>query len=110
MPVSTSSKTSVGTSPTSLAATWIASATRESSPPDATLEIARDAGVQLDVRAVPHAEAMHADEMWLSSSTKEVLAVTTVDGRPYGSGRPGPVFRRVWEAFQRAKAAAPMPA
>ncbi len=77
---------------------------------DATLEIARDAGVQLDVRAVPHAEAMHADEMWLSSSTKEVLAVTTVDGRPYGSGRPGPVFRRVWEAFQRAKAAAPMPA
>lgn len=77
---------------------------------DATLEIARDAGVQLEVRAVPHAEAMHADEMWLSSSTKEVLAVTTVDGRPYGSGRPGPVFRRVWEAFQRAKAAAPMPA
>ena len=77
---------------------------------DATLEIARDAGVQLEVRPVPHAEAMHADEMWLSSSTKEVLAVTTVDGRPYGSGKPGPVFRRVWEAFQRTKAAAPVPA
>lgn len=77
---------------------------------DATLEIARDAGVRLEVRPVPHAEAMHADEMWLSSSTKEVLAVTTVDGRPYRSGKPGPVFRRVWEAFQRVKAAAPMPA
>ena len=77
---------------------------------DATLEIARDAGVQLEVRPVPHAEAMHADEMWLSSSTKEVLAVTTVDGRPYGSGKPGPVFRRVWEAFQKAKAAVPAPA
>jgi D-alanine transaminase len=77
---------------------------------DATLEIARDAGVQLDVRPVPHAEAMHADEMWLSSSTKEVLAVTTIDGRPYGSGTPGPVFRRVWQAFQKAKAAAPVPA
>ena len=77
---------------------------------DATLEIARDAGVRLEVRPVPHAEAMHADEMWLSSSTKEVLAVTTVDGRPYGSGRPGPVFHRVWEAFQTAKAAAPVPA
>ncbi|HKU87316.1 MAG TPA: D-amino acid aminotransferase [Casimicrobiaceae bacterium] len=75
---------------------------------DATLEITRDAGVPLEVRPVPHAEAMHADEMWLSSSTKEVLAVTTVDGRPYGSGKPGPVFRRVWEAFQRAKAAAPV--
>lgn len=77
---------------------------------DATLEIARDAGVQLDVRPVPHAEAMHADEMWLSSSTKEVLAVTTIDGRPYGSGAPGPVFRRVWEAFQRVKLGAPVPA
>ena len=77
---------------------------------DATLEIARGAGVQLEVRPVPHAEAMHADEMWLSSSTKEVLAVTTVDGRPYGGGKPGPVFRRVWEAFQKAKAAAPVPA
>ena len=77
---------------------------------DATLGIAREAGVQLEVRPVPHAEAMHADEMWLSSSTKEVLAVTTVDGRPYGSGKPGPVFRRVWEAFQKAKAAAPVPA
>jgi len=77
---------------------------------DATLEIARDAGVRLEVRPVPHAEAMHADEMWLSSSTKEVLAVTTIDGRPYGSGKPGPVFHRVWEAFQKAKAAAPVPA
>jgi len=77
---------------------------------DATLEIARDAGVRLEVRPVPHAEAMHADEMWLSSSTKEVLAVTTIDGRPYGSGKPGPVFHRVWESFQKAKAAAPVPA
>jgi D-alanine transaminase len=77
---------------------------------DATLEIARDAGLRLAVRPVPHAEAMHADEMWLSSSTKEVLAVTTIDGRSYGSGKPGPVFHRVWEAFQKAKAAAPVPA
>ena len=70
---------------------------------DATLEIAKDAGVPLDVRAVTHAEAMSADEMWLSSSTKEVLAVTTIDGRPFGGGKPGPMFRRVWEAFQRVK-------
>jgi D-alanine transaminase len=71
---------------------------------DATLEIAKGAGVALDVRAIGHAEAMGADEMWLSSSTKEVLAVTTVDGRPFGGGKPGPVFRRVWDAFQQAKA------
>jgi D-alanine transaminase len=71
---------------------------------DATLEVAKAAGVSLEVRAIPHAEAMSADEMWLSSSTKEVLAITTVDGRPFGGGKPGPVFRRVYDAFQQAKA------
>jgi D-alanine transaminase len=77
---------------------------------DATLEIARSAGITLDVRAVTHAEAMTAGEMWLSSSTKEVLAVTTLDGKPFGSGVPGPVFRRVWDAFQTAKGGATVPA
>jgi len=77
---------------------------------DATLEIAKGAGVALDVRAIAHAEAMAADEMWLSSSTKEVLAITTVDGRSFGGGTPGPVFRRVWEAFQQAKPGVALPA
>lgn len=71
---------------------------------DATLEVAKAAGVSLEVRAIPHAEAMSADEMWLSSSTKEVLAITTVDGRPFGGGKPGSMFRRVYDAFQQAKA------
>ena len=71
---------------------------------DATLEVAKAAGVSLEVRAIPHAEAMSADEMWLSSSTKEVLAITTVDGRPFGGGKPGPVFRRINDAFQQANA------
>ena len=57
----------------------------------------------LDVRTVTRAEAIAADEMWLSSSTKEVLAITTVDGAPFGGGTPGPVFRRVWQAFQASK-------
>ena len=77
---------------------------------DATLAIAKDAGVSLDVRPITHAEAMAADEMWLSSSTKEVLAVTKVDGRSFAGGKPGPVFRRVWQAFQDAKAGAPVAA
>jgi D-alanine transaminase len=70
---------------------------------DATLEIAKGAGLALDVRPLTRADALGADEMWLSSSTKEVLAVTKVDGRPFAGGRPGPVFRRVWQAFQDAK-------
>jgi D-alanine transaminase len=72
---------------------------------DATLDIAHAIGVPLEIRPVTHAEAMGANEMWLSSSTKEVLAVTSVDGKPFAGGAPGPVFRRVWAAFQERKRA-----
>jgi D-alanine transaminase len=70
---------------------------------DATLEFAQEAGLPFEVRPVPKAEALGADEMWLSSSTKEVLAVTTVDGGPLRSGVPGPVFRRMHALFQQKK-------
>jgi len=70
---------------------------------DATMEFAADAGVRLVVRPVPKAEALAADEMWLSSSTKEVIAITTVDGKPFAGGKPGPVFRQLWAAFQANK-------
>jgi D-alanine transaminase len=46
-----------------------------------------------------------ADEVLLSSATKEVLAVSTIDGKPVGSGKPGPVYRKLYEAYQAAKAA-----
>jgi D-alanine transaminase len=43
----------------------------------------------------------------LSSATKEVLPVTRIDGQPVGHGslrgRPGPVYARLYEAYQRAK-------
>ena len=57
---------------------------------DAALEFARDAGLPMEIRPVSRAEALAADELWLSSSTKEVLAITSVDGRPVGDGKPGP--------------------
>jgi D-alanine transaminase len=70
---------------------------------DAALALCRDAGVAFDIRPVTREEALAADELWLSSSTKEVLAITRVDGRPFGAGVPGPVFKRVHAAFQAAK-------
>jgi D-alanine transaminase len=73
---------------------------------DAAFELARQGGLAVEVRAVPKAEALGADEMWLSSSTKEVLAVTTLDGKPFGSGSPGPLFRKMHAMFQQSKAAA----
>ncbi|HEY8245084.1 MAG TPA: D-amino acid aminotransferase, partial [Casimicrobiaceae bacterium] len=73
---------------------------------DATHEFAREAGMPMEVRPVSRDEAVSADEMWLSSSTKEVLAVSTLDGKPFGSGGPGPMFRRMYQAFQNHKPAA----
>jgi D-alanine transaminase len=70
---------------------------------DAAIEFAQEAGMPFSIRPVARGEALEADEMWLSSSTKEVLAVTTVDGKPFRGGKPGPVFRRIYELFQQHK-------
>ncbi len=69
----------------------------------AAYDFAREAGMPFEMRPVPRAEALAADEMWLTSSTKEVLAVTLVDGKPFGSGVPGPMFRRMHALFQAHK-------
>src|SRR4029453_14068840 len=65
----------------------------------AAWEFARDGGIPFEMRPVPKEEALGADEMWLTSSTKEVLAITTLDGRPFAGGKPGPVFRRLHAIF-----------
>jgi D-alanine transaminase len=72
---------------------------------DVTFELAREGGLPIEVRPVPKDEALAADEMWLSSSTKEVLAVTSLDGQPFAGGKPGPVFRKVHALFQASKEA-----
>jgi D-alanine transaminase len=69
----------------------------------AAYEFAREAGLPFEIRTVSRAEVQVADEMWLSSSTKEVIAVTTMDGRPFASGTPGPVFRKMHALFQAHK-------
>jgi D-alanine transaminase len=65
-------------------------------------------GIAYNLRPVPEAELQTADEVMLSSATKEVLPVTTLDGEPVGHGalrgKPGPVYARLYEAYQRAKA------
>ncbi len=66
-------------------------------------EFAREAGLPFEVRPVPKAEALAADEMWLTSSTKEVLAVTTVDGRRSAGAGPGRCSGRMYALFQEHK-------
>jgi D-alanine transaminase len=69
----------------------------------AAYEFAREAGMPFDIRTISRAEVQIADEMWLTSSTKEVVAVTTIDGRPFATGVPGPLFRKMHALFQEHK-------
>lgn len=70
-------------------------------------ELCEDCGIGYSLRPVPEGEVMAADEVILSSSTKEVLAVTRLDGELVGHGalrgKPGPVYARLFEAYQAAK-------
>jgi len=61
--------------------------------------------------AIPHrsapvsqAQLTAADEIWISAATREVQPVTSLDGRPVGTGKPGPRWRQVYEELQRYKA------
>jgi D-alanine transaminase len=71
---------------------------------DVVLEILEANAIRHEVRAVAESELRAADEIWVTSSSKEVLAITTLDGNPVGAGKPGPVFHRVHALYQEFKA------
>jgi D-alanine transaminase len=74
---------------------------------DVVLELLHANGLPYEVRAVGEAELRGADEIWLTSSSREVIAVTTLDGRPVGAlahaGKPGPLFQQVHALYQSYK-------
>ena len=75
---------------------------------DLLAELCEDVGIAYNLRPLSEADVMAADEVLLSSATKEVLPVTRIDDDQVGHGalrgRPGPVYGRLFEAYQRAKA------
>jgi D-alanine transaminase len=66
-------------------------------------EMATRAGIPFRSTPVSQSELRGADEIWLSAATREVQPVTTLDNRPIASGRPGPLWRRVYDELQRYK-------
>ncbi len=72
-------------------------------------ELCEECGIAFNRRPISEADVRAADEILLSSATKEVIAVTRLDGDEVGHGalrgRPGPVYGRLYEAYQRAKRA-----
>jgi len=72
-------------------------------------ELCEEEGIAYNLRPIAEADVLAADEILLSSATKEVLPVTLLDNEPVGHGalrgKPGPVYARLHEAYQRAKTA-----
>ena len=66
-------------------------------------ELASRAGVPWRAAPVSEAQLRSADEICISAATREVQPVTRLDGRAVGTGRPGPVFRLLYDAFQKLK-------
>jgi len=75
---------------------------------DLIRELCEEVGIAYNLRPLAEADVLSADELLLSSATKEILPVTSLDGQPVGHGalrgKPGPVYSRLFEAYQRAKA------
>jgi D-alanine transaminase len=70
---------------------------------DVVLGLARSAGVSYREQAVSAEQLKQADEIWISSSTRELLPVTTLDDAPVGNGKPGPVWQQLDALYQRFK-------
>ena len=70
---------------------------------DVVLEIAAANNIPHEIRKIAKSEVFDADELLLTSSTKEVLAITTLDGKPVGTGKPGAMFARLHQLYQDYK-------
>jgi len=71
---------------------------------DLVLELAEANDVAFEVRNITETEMAKADEIWITSSSREILPITTLNGKLVGGGRPGPVFQRMHGLYQAYKA------
>lgn len=67
-------------------------------------ELCVQQGIPFELRPISEAEVRDADELLLTSATKEVLPICQLDGQAVGDGRPGPIYQRLYAAYQQALA------
>lgn len=70
---------------------------------DVVLELAAAHNIPVNIGYFDEARIRAADELWMTSSTKEVLAITTLDGKPIADAKPGPMFRHIYGWYQDYK-------
>lgn len=68
-------------------------------------ELAQKVGVPFEERDVRREEVEQADELLLTAATREVVAITSYDNRPVGDGTPGPIFKKLRQAYDEVLAA-----
>jgi len=71
---------------------------------DLVLELAREAGLPYAEASISVDELEHAEEIWITSSTKEVMPVTRLNGRPVDNGHPGPMWEKMDALYGACKA------
>lgn len=71
---------------------------------DVVLELAAANRIAHEVREIAESEIRAADEILLTSSTKEIMPITNLDGKPVGHGKPGGLFTRLHALYQQYKA------
>jgi len=70
---------------------------------DLLIELARAEGLSVREELMPERLLREADEVWVTSSSREIVPITKVDGAPVGAGKPGPVWARLHAAYQAFK-------
>lgn len=71
---------------------------------DVVLELAAENNIAYEVRDISEAELRDADEILLTSSTKEVMSITRLDNKQVGDGKPGAMFKKLHQLYQHCKA------
>jgi D-alanine transaminase len=67
------------------------------------IEMAEANQIPVEIGYFDEARIRKADELWITSSTKEILAIVELDGHPIGNGKPGPIFHRMYQLYQDYK-------
>jgi D-alanine transaminase len=70
---------------------------------DLVLELAQNQGIPTEERHFDVTELRNADEIWVTSSTREILAIIELDGKPISGGFPGKVWKKLQSAYQDYK-------
>jgi D-alanine transaminase len=70
---------------------------------DLILEVMASAQLPYQETAISAAQLRVAEEIWITSSTREILPVIMLDDKPVSDGKPGPLWSHVWQLFQTYK-------